>query len=108
MKTIYGQFPEEQFEKYKKIMHKELFWLLLYKDPKTKDQYAYVDYDKYFVGLMKKLDGLNELLSYPVEFVSLMSLLQAAFKETKKEVFDYSFYRKLVLDAHALIDKLGD
>lgn len=108
MKTIYGgYFPEEQFEEYKKKMHKEMFWLLIYKDPKTKDDYLYVDFEKYFTGLMKKLNGLNALFSYPVEMVSIMGLLQGAYLETQKENFDYSIYRKLVLDAHALVDQIG-
>lgn len=108
METIYGQFDDAQFEDYKKQMHKEMFWLLLYKDPKTRDQYSYVDFNKYFESLMRKLNGLNEILSFPVEMVSIMSLLQAAYQEAKKDDFHYSIYRKMVLDAHALVDKIGD
>lgn len=108
MNTIYGQITDIQLEKYKKIMHKDLFWLLLYKDPKTKNQYPNVDFNKYFVGIMKKLNGLNELLYFPTQMVDMMSLLQAAYQETSSETFDYSLYRKLILDAHALIDKIGD
>ena len=106
METLYGHFNEKQIEEFKVKLHKELFWLLLYKDPKTKEQYTNVNYDKYFTGLMKKIDGLNELLFYPVEIVSIMSLLQAAYKESKKFIFDYQTYRKLILDAHSLIDRI--
>lgn len=107
METLYGHFDNEQFEEYKVKLHKELFWLLLYKDPKTEMKYTNINYDKYFSGLMKKIDGLNELLFYPVEIVSIMSLLQAAYKETKKFIFDYPTYRKLILDAHSLVDKIN-
>ena len=107
MQTIYGHFNDEQMENYKVKLHKELFWLLIYKDPKTRDEYLNVDFNKYFDGLMRKIDGLNELLFYPVEIVSLMSLLQAALIESKKVDFDYQAYRKLVLDAHSLVDKIG-
>ena len=80
MKTIYGgYFPEEQFEEYKKKMHKEMFWLLIYKDPKTKDDYLYVDFEKYFTGLMKKLNGLNALFSYPVEDSASQGVLVGDF-----------------------------
>lgn len=106
MEHLYGTFDCQQIEKYKVKLHKELFWLLLYKDPKTKDEYENVDFEKYFTYLMKKLDGLNSLLSYPEDLVALLSLLEAAFLETKKKDFDYFVYRKLVLDAHSLIDKI--
>ena len=56
---------------------------------------------------MRRMDGLNELLSYPTEIVAIMSLLEAALIESKKVDFDYKSYRKLVLDAHSLIDKIG-
>ena len=107
MQTIYGHFDDEQMENYKVKLHKELFWLLIYKDPKTRDEYLNVDFKKYFDGLMRRIDGLNELLFYPVEIVSIMSLLEAALIESKKVDFDYQAYRKLVLDAHSLVDKIG-
>ncbi len=107
MQTIYGHFEDEQMENYKVKLHKELFWLLIYKDPKTKDEYLNVDFNKYFDGLMRKMDGLNALLFYPTEIVSIMSLLEAALIESKKVDFDYKVYRKLVLDAHSLVDKIG-
>ena len=56
---------------------------------------------------MRRIDGLNRLLSYPTEIVTIMCLLEAALVETRKEDFDYLVYRKLVLDAHAQIDKIG-
>ena len=107
MDTIYGHFDDLQFEEYKEKLHKEMFWLLLYKDPKTRDEFKNVDFEKYFINLLKKIDGLNALLSYPVEIVSIMSLLQAALNETRSDDFDYKSYRKLVLDAHSLVDKIN-
>ena len=107
MRNLYGKFDDGQMDNYKVKLHKELFWLLIYKDPKTKDEFCNVDFNKYFDGLMRKIDWLNELLFYPTEIVSIMSLLEAALIESKKEDFDYKAYRKLILDAHSLIDKIG-
>lgn len=107
MKTLYGSFDDEQIKKYKVQLHKEMFWLLLYKDPKTKDGFKDVDFDKYFTTLMKKIDGLNEILMFPVEIISIMSLLQAALIETRKEDFDFKIYRKLILDAHSIVDDIN-
>jgi hypothetical protein len=106
MKTLYGNYNDEQFEQYKIQLHKEMFWLLLYKDPNTQNKYKDIDFEKYFVNLMKKIDGLNEILLYPIEIISIMSLLQAALIETRKENFDYKAYRKLILDAHSLVDEI--
>jgi hypothetical protein len=107
MKHLYGHFTNEQMDSYKVKLHKELFWLLIYQDPKTKDEYLNVDFNKYFDGLMRRMDGLNELLSYPTEIVAIMSLLEAALIESRKADFNYQAYRKLVLDAHSLVDKIG-
>lgn len=107
MNTKYGQFSEEQISEYKVILHKKLFWLLLYKDPKTKDEYKSVNFEKYYNGLMGEINGFNELLSYPKQVVEIMSLLEAALIESKDDNFDYSKYRKYILDAHALVDQIG-
>lgn len=55
---------------------------------------------------MKKIDGLNTFF-YPVEIVAIMSLLQAALNETRSDDFNYRSYRKLILDAHSLVDKIN-
>ena len=51
MKNKYGYFSNEQMEKYKVKLHKELFWLLVYKDPDKKDEYVNVDFNKYFMTI---------------------------------------------------------
>jgi hypothetical protein len=84
-----------------------VFWLLLYKDPEKNGVFPDVDYEKYFEGLMLKINGLNELLSHPAEIVEMMSVLEAALLETRKEYFNFRTYRKLLFDAHSLIDKIG-
>lgn len=107
MNTLYGWFDEEQFNAFRTKLHKEIFWALLYKDPKTCEQYTHVDYDKFYVGLMRRINGLNALLFYPPEIVGIMSNLEAAYLETQKPEFNFQAYRKLILDAHALLDKIG-
>ena len=105
---LYGKFENYQMNNYKKKLHKDLFWLLLYKDPKTKNNYENIDFEKYFTFLLKKIDGLNELLFYPSEIIEMLSLLEAALIETKKENYNWSVYRKLILDSQALVDKIGE
>ena len=111
MEHEYGSFDKKQFNEYKKKLHKKLFWLLIYKDPETKEEYPDVTsdvFEKYFTNIMYEISGLNRLLFYPVEICSMLSILEAALNETQKVDFDYKAYRKLILDAHALIDKIKE
>ena len=107
MQHLYGYFDDEQMENYKTKLHKDVFWLLLYKDPEKINDFRNVDYEKYFNSLMLKINGLNTLLSFPTEIVEMMSVLEAALLETKRENFNFKTYRKLIFDAHSLIDKIG-
>lgn len=107
MNHKYGQFSEEQFESYKKKLHSEIHWLLIYKDPEKSKSFNNIDFIKYFDGLMNRLNGLNSILMFPVEMVSIMASLEAAHNEAMKDDFNFSAYRKLILDAHAMIDKIG-
>lgn len=106
MKTLYGTFSEEQMEQYKKKLHSKMFWMLLYKDPETENKYKNVNYNNYFVNLMKEINGLNVILQYPDEIVGIMSMLQAAYSETQETPFNFQDYRKFVLEAHNLVDKI--
>ena len=106
MKYLYGELQEKQLIYQKESLHRAIHWLLLYKDPKTKNEYPSVNFDLYFTKLMKRIDGLNELLFYPDEIVTLLSLLEAAFIETQKNNYNYNSYRTLILDAHSMVDKI--
>lgn len=108
MNHLYGKFSKKQITDFKDKLHKKLFWLLLYKDPKTAQNYKNVDFKKYFINLMKEIDGLNELLFYPTPIIEICCKLQAAYKESCNEQFDYQAYRKFVLDAHNLVDKIDE
>lgn len=106
MRYLYGHVSDVQFAEYKKKLHKNLFWLLLYKDPKTRRRYENMDFDQYFEYTIKKINGLNELLFYPSEIIEILVLLQTAKQECQNNPFDYSVYRKLILEAHNLVDKI--
>lgn len=103
---IYGTFSSEQFNDYKKQLHNKLFWLLLYQDPNTKEDYPLVNIQEYFTSLLLELDGLNQLLSCPKELVSIMSILEEAKSQCMSEEFNFKVYRKLILDAHQLVDTI--
>ena len=107
MKHLYGYFSKEQMDEYKTKLHKDVFWLLLYKDPEKADDFKDLNYEKYFRSVMKRINGLNSLLFYPAEIVEMMTILEAAHLETQKEFFNFQTYRKLIFDAHSLIDRIG-
>lgn len=102
----YGMFNSSQVYGYLEKMRKKIFWLILYTDENTNEKYRDVDVVSYQENLMRQLNGLNSLLLYPVEFVELFSILEAAYIELSKSQFNFKIYRKLVLDAGALIKNM--
>ena len=108
MNNKYGSFPEAQIQAYKKYLHSKIHWMLIYRDPAFGTQYEYVNVPKYIQSIQSQLDGLNELLSDVPEIIVLMSLIEEAKKECESLSFDYSVYRRLLLDAHSVIDELPE
>ena len=102
----YGTFTDSQIATTKDTMRKQIYFLLLIVDPKTRDEYKNVDVNQAFDNLLRKLGGLNDLLFCPPELVTIMSLLQSALNEYNSPSFSTTnfqrcAYRKLVLDAGA-------
>lgn len=99
----YGTYGDKQLTDSTSYIRKQIFYLLLYVDPKTKEEYKDTDVCKAFNGLMYKLGGLNSLLLEPPALVSVMSMLEAALLEYQNVInnlqFDFNKYRKLILDA---------
>lgn len=105
MEYLYGQFDDRQAQDCAKHMHNEIHILLLFKDPKV-DQILFKtdeEFHEYFVNLLYKFGGLNDLLGNPDYFVELMTVLRLALSEVEKTEFNFATYRKLILDAHGLI-----
>lgn len=104
----YGKFSECQISEIKQALRKQIFFLILYVDPDTKEEYSNVNVDNAFVHLLYKLGGLNSILCEPPELVTVISLLEAARIEYGKENFNYRIYRKLILDSGAEILKIEE
>lgn len=101
MDTKYGTISKEQFEEYKKQLHGMVHWLLLYKEKE------FEKLDDYFSSVLFKINGLNSVMNYPSNIMMLLTTLEAARLENEKEDCDYNKYRKAILDAHSIIDKIG-
>lgn len=109
MKHKYGwDFTKEQISDAKTDLRGKIFFLLLCVDPKTKSEYQNIDVETAFDSLLRNLDGYNKLFDCPVEVVRTMCLLEAALNEYKKPDFQFSIYRKLVLDAGSEVLKIKE
>ena len=108
MITKYGTCSPDQIDSIKSHIRKSIFFLLLYVDPKTKDEYPDIDVAGAFRSLQYRLNGLNSILLEPPEVMETMSLLEAALIEFQSECFDFKRYRKLILDDGSEIMKVGD
>ena len=100
----YGTISNEQLEKFKTKMHSKIHWLLIYKEKGGCD-----NYENYFVNTMKYFNSLNTVLGNSVEVLDVLVVLQKAFDEVQKEEFDFQAFRKSILEAHSIIEKMrGD
>lgn len=103
MKSQYCEFTEEQAEAYRKRLHSMIHWLLIYREEQNPVL------PEYFEMVQGKLAGLNSLLMNPPEIIELMGLIECAKLEYQKgENCDTKVYRKTVLDAHGVIDRIGN
>lgn len=103
-----GCFSTDQIDEAKKYMRRQIFFLLLYVDPKTKDKYENVDVVQAFDSVLTWFSGLNVALEYPAPLVQVISLLEAAKMEYQSPAFDFAKYRKLVLDAGCEVLKIKE
>lgn len=101
METKYGEITTEQFEEYRKQLHGMIHWLLVYREKN------YEDLDSYFSSVLFRINGFNSVLNYPSNMLTLLTTLESARLENQNPNFDYKKYRKAILDAHSIIDKIG-
>lgn len=107
MKTKYGKYSSAQLASIKRSVQKSIFFLLLYVDPETRDNYPNIDVNEAFKSLQLRLSGLNSILLEPPELVRTMSYLESALQVYNGD-FDFMRYRKLILDAGAEIMKIKE
>lgn len=107
MKSKYGDFTDKQVNDTLLKLRKKIFFLLLYVDPKTKNEYVKIDVNGAFENLLYELVGMNSLFFNPPELVTVCNLLEAARMEYFAEDFNFKVYRKLILDSGVEVMKLG-
>lgn len=106
MEYKYGTFKQSQIAKTKEKLRKQIYFLLCIADPATADDYD-VDVNQAFMNIQYRLNGYSSLMNYPPEVVTVASLLEEALLNYQ-ENFNFSKYRKLVLDAGCEVLKIKE
>ena len=103
MDGLYGKISKEQLNDFKKRLHSKIHWLLIYKESNDFD----VNYDTYYTELMNYIGEAGEVLRQDSTTLEILTTLSMAYGETTKDEFDHKRYRRYVLEAHNLVDRLG-
>lgn len=98
--TRFGQLTPEQYAGYLKRLHSQIHWLLLYAEKNSPDLEGYFD------KVQMHIAGLNSLMNYPSSIVDLCVLVECARTEYDSPNYDFKRFRKIVLDAHEVIDRM--
>ena len=102
MKTIYGEYGNDQFAEYLKKLHSMIHWLLIYKENENSVL------SDYFIFLQERINGLSSILNNPPELIELSVLIECAKNENGKGAdCNNQLYRRFILDAHSVVDKIG-
>lgn len=104
----YGSFTGNQIAETKENMRKQIYFLLCIADPNKAEDYDNVDISQAFRNVLRTFGGLNDLLNTPKEFVTVMSLLDAAYLELQSDEYEWRIYRKLLLDAGSEVLKIKE
>lgn len=101
MKYKYGIFSQEQLHEYKKLLHNKIHWLLIYEES------SYPKLDEYISSLQFQIAALAELINSP-QIINLADIIECIRIEYQKDSHNHKKYRKLVFDAHSVVDLLPE
>ena len=102
----YGECTVHQVEFYKTKLKKKIFWLIIYTDPNTNEPYKDFDVKKFHKNLIEEFSSFNSMFDFPDDFLEIVNCLNEAFDILESDNFDFQKYRKLVLDAGALVKSM--
>ena len=103
----YGEFTDKQMSEIKHTLRKKIYFLLLVAEDTDCSKFPDVNILEAHTSLLWLISGLNELLGEPPEIVTVLSLLEEA-KNMIANNFDFSKYRKLILDAGAKVQDIPE
>ena len=94
---LYTEIPSNQMAAEKEYIRSAIFKLLPYKE----ESYAYLD--NYFGSVLQLLTGFNKISGYQPEVISIISKIAYA-----RDVEDFKEYRKAVLDACGMVERIKE
>ena len=97
MTSLYGDIPDTAIVSNIDDLISQVFKLLPYRE----DGYEQLDY--HFSSVLFRIEGMSELFPDTPEFVTVLSLLQAAQNE-----LCFRLYRKAILDSCAILKKIQE
>lgn len=100
IKHKYGEFSDEQFAGFLNKVHDWVHMILIYAEEKSETTLPYI------ARTQNKLAGLNDLLNQNQHLVEILTLIESAKIEFEKHGCKTPHLRKMILNAHDLIDKL--
>ena len=95
--NIYDEMPPSQIAAEKTYIRSAIFKLLPYKE----ESYEYLN--EYFGSVLQLLKGFNKVSGNQPEMVSIISKIAYA-----RDVEDFSEYRKAILDACGLVERIKE
>ena len=114
MQHKYGYYSPAQIHETKLKLQKQIFYLLLIVDPKTRNtEYNKSEIENVITTFLYKLGGMNSIFNEPPELCGVMSALEGAKLILDpdgyiEQEFRSSDYRKLILDAGSEIMKIKE
>lgn len=102
----YGECTEHQLDFYKRKLQKKIFWLIIYTDLNTCEPYKDFDVLRFHKNLIEEFSSFNSIFDFPDDFLEVVNCLNEALIILESEHFDFKKYRKLVLDAGALLKSM--
>lgn len=96
--NIYNEAPPSQIAAEKTYIRSAIFKLLPYKEE------SYEHLNEYFGSVLQLLSGFNKISGNQPEMVSIISKVAYAQTEAK----DFNDYRKAILDACGLVERLKE
>ena len=96
--NIYTEMPPSQIAAEKVYIRSAIYKLLPYKE----ESYEYLD--NYFTSVLQLLKGFNKVSGNQPEMVSIISKVAYARDEAK----DFQDYRKAILDACGLVERIKE
>lgn len=95
--NIYTEAPPNQIAAEKAYFISAIFRLLPYKQ----ENYKYLN--NYFESVLQRLRGFNKISGFQPEVITIISLIEYARGEN-----DFSKYRKAILDACAMVERINE